>query len=534
MSALTESPLLALAITCAAALFIGGHLAKKKSGPPLPPGPPPLPVVGNVRGIDTHAPWRTYREWGYIYGPIVHTRLFDKHICIINTEEDARELLDRRSQIYSDRPEIATNELFGSAFNSAFLRYGPRWRLHRRLFHQTFRPDHVQTYRPMQLQKGYQLLLGLLDTPEDIFGHLKRSVCPLQDGDHPIPISYAHRHGSSIIMAAAYGYDTKPRDDPYVTAIQKALDFLIAYLSPQASAVVGAFPFILWLPSWFPGLSIKSNAAKSRLLVKEWVDRPFEYVQETINSGTAVPSMATDFLTKQDEQLSPDMMAAIKEASATAFAAGAETTIGALRVFVYAMMKNPEVQKKAQAEIDAVVGTERLPTFDDRRLLPYIDAIVRETLRWLPILPLGVPHATTEDDVYKGYLIPKGSLILANIWAMGHDEARFSNPSEFKPERFLTPGGELTDEALNFAWGFGRRSCVGRHMADASVWSAIVLILSTFNISKQKDNEGREIDAELDWSVGVTVRLEPFPCALAPRSKDMTAERLAALFSASA
>ena len=87
------------------------------------------------------------------------------------------------------------------------------------------------------------------------------------------------------------------------------------------------------------------------------------------------------------------------------------------------MMLNPSIQSKAQAEIDALLslhpdglGPDRLPTYEDRPNLPYIDAVVKEVLRWMPVAPMGLPHVTTEDDVYKGWYIPKGALMLANIW----------------------------------------------------------------------------------------------------------------------
>ena len=81
-----------------------------------------------------------------------------------------------------------------------------------------------------------------------------------------------------------------------------------------------------------------------------------------------------------------------------------------------AMALFPEAQRKAQEEIDRVVGTDRLPTFEDRENLPYVDALVKEALRWHPVVPMGVPHVTTEDDIYEGYFIPKGSILLPNIW----------------------------------------------------------------------------------------------------------------------
>lgn len=84
------------------------------------------------------------------------------------------------------------------------------------------------------------------------------------------------------------------------------------------------------------------------------------------------------------------------------------------------MALNPDVQRKAQEELDRVIGPNKLPTFADRENLPYIDAVVKETLRWHPVGPIGLPHMTTADDIYEGYRIPKGSIILPNIWYVSH------------------------------------------------------------------------------------------------------------------
>lgn len=84
------------------------------------------------------------------------------------------------------------------------------------------------------------------------------------------------------------------------------------------------------------------------------------------------------------------------------------------------MVLNPNVQKRAQEEIDRVVGTSRLPDMSDRENLPYINAVVNEVLRWHPVTPLGVTHAASEDDTYNGYFIPKGSILVSNIWCVSH------------------------------------------------------------------------------------------------------------------
>ena len=138
------------------------------------------------------------------------------------------------------------------------------------------------------------------------------------------------------------------------------------------------------------------------------------------------------------------------------------------------MAKHPDIQRRAQEEVDRVVGNDRLPDFNDRPCLPYIDAIYRELLRHTPPLALGLPHVATDDDIYEGYFIPRGTfsddqyesdliiallgaIVIGNIWAMTHDETKYPDPLTFKPERFLDSNGRLNDDSRIMAYGFGRR-----------------------------------------------------------------------------
>jgi len=163
------------------------------------------------------------------------------------------------------------------------------------------------------------------------------------------------------------------------------------------------------------------------------------------------------------------------------------------------MVLNPDVQRKAQEEIDRVVGTHRLPGYEDRPFLPYIEALYREVMRWRPPFPLSIPHATIKDDIYKGYFIPKGAAIFANIWAMTHNPAIYPDPDVFNPERFITQGRLNNDDQVS-AFGFGRRGCVGRHMGSATVWMMIVSVLASFDIAKAKDVEGNEAEVNDEYT----------------------------------
>lgn len=124
------------------------------------------------------------------------------------------------------------------------------------------------------------------------------------------------------------------------------------------------------------------------------------------------------------------------------------------------MITHPEVMKKAQAEIDSVVGSDRLPTFSDRSSLPYLDCVMTEVLRMGVAVPLGLPHRLMEDDVYRGMFIPKGTLVFANVWNILRDEALYPEPFEFKPERYLVEADELTvrrRDPRQYVFGYGRR-----------------------------------------------------------------------------
>ncbi|EIW84440.1 cytochrome P450 [Coniophora puteana RWD-64-598 SS2] len=176
------------------------------------------------------------------------------------------------------------------------------------------------------------------------------------------------------------------------------------------------------------------------------------------------------------------------------------------------MVLYPDVQARAREEIEAVVGTERLPDFRDRPALPYIEAVLREILRWKPVVPLGIPHAAASDDVYDGFMIPKRAVIIPNLWAMARDPLKYSSPDTFSPERFLDSNGNLVHDTPYFVFGFGRRICPGRHLALGSVWIAIAQILASFSIEKAKDAAGTSIDPNPGWTHGVTSCPKPFPC----------------------
>lgn len=478
----------------------------KQRKPCLPPGPVPLPLLGNVLSIDTKEPWLTYTEWGAAYGDLVFVRLLGHEVVVINSQHVADALLEKRSRIYSDRPYIATLEPFGWSGSFALIGYGDKWRLCRRLFHQTFRPDSALKFRPMQIKRAREMIVNLIDDPQNYHSHFAT-------------------FSSSVGMSVTYGYQTRPRDDPLVRIVENALVIGLEMMTQERATLLHLFPFLLRLPDWCWGSAIKRDAQVSTRRMTEMTDLPFQYVQEhmTENLSLGRVSMVSDNLRrmeKPDQASNAIFETALKDAAATAIMGSYETTTSTLMTFALAMVLYPDVQRRAQAEIDSVVGEDRLPTFEDRASLPYVESVLRETLRWHPILPNGVPHATLSDDIFDGYFIPKGATVVCNIWGISRDEKRYPEASSFKPERFMDVNNALTDDdPARYVFGFGRRGCPGRYAADASLWSAIVTMLATVEFSPAKDDQGNAIEFTPRFTTGLTHSPLVFPCNISARSR---------------
>ncbi|KAG6919125.1 hypothetical protein DXG01_008932 [Tephrocybe rancida] len=217
-------------------------------------------------------------------------------------------------------------------------------------------------------------------------------------------------------------------------------------------------------------------------------------------------------------------------------AAAIETTTISLQTFILACIRYPAWITTAQKEIDAIVGSERLPSFKDRPFLPYVDAIVREIHRWRPAAPFGLPHQSTASDVieYKGkpFFIPKGSIIFAVPWnalqtfdrAIEHDQTVFEEHDRFMPERFLDANGDLKSDYETSSFGFGRRTCPGVPFAERTLWIAIATMLWTFNIRASEETDPKTglpfhyTDSDAAFSGDLTNSPLEFPAVFEPRS----------------
>ncbi|EJD42939.1 cytochrome P450, partial [Auricularia subglabra TFB-10046 SS5] len=493
----------------AAILFLVGvaYIARQylsaRSALPLPPGPPAHGVLGNVADIPTSNEWEVYTEMGKKYGAVIHLRILTRRIIVLNNLQVAMDLLNKRSNIYSDRPTfVLLNDLAGWGWTLAGMSYGEMWRAIRRIFHSYFLSGGSERYRDLLIRSNIAFLRALLDTPQNFMQHIR--TLPARN-----------------ILSSTYGIDVADSDDPWVRLADESIQ-TISEAGLPGSYAVDWLPILRFVPTWFPGASFKRKARHWLKLSSRMRSAPLEHVKENLRGGEVQSSMVASLLQNglDGRSVSEEI---IGHAAGMTYLGGADTSVSLVTAFFLSMVLHPPVQKRAQEEIDRVLGHARLPEFGDRELLPYVGAVLLEVMRLYPVLPLSLPRRVMEEDEYMGMRIPKGATVLPNLWAMLRDENFYANPHEFTPERYLNPLGQLdhsrTLDPRNIVFGFGRRLCPGRIFADDAAWLAITTVLACFDIGRAVNERGEEIVPSGEMRSGLVACPRPFMCRITPRSE---------------
>jgi len=286
--------------------------------------------------------------------------------------------------------------------------------------------------------------------------------------------------------------------------------------------LVDLIPALKYLPTWFPLASFHKDAAYARYHFRQMAEVPFNQVKKEMASGTAVPSFTSHILENIDElsdQTSrAEMEEILKMACLTMYGAGVDTMYAATLSFFLAMILYPDVQKKAQAELDLIIGTDRLPTLQDRDQLPYVNALIQEVLRWHMPAPLAIPHRLSEDDEYNGRRIPANSVVLPNLWYISRYSTKLDRPDEFIPERFINAAPGTIIDPYTYVFGFGRRICPGRYVAINLLFIVISSVLAAFELSKPADGNGNDLPFDPKFNPNAICYPEPFECRIRPRS----------------
>ncbi|KAF2026772.1 cytochrome P450 [Setomelanomma holmii] len=469
-----------------------------------PPGPPTLPLIGNLHLMPKEKAHLQFQKWAEEYGPVYSLILGTKVMIVLSSDQAIKDLLDKRSAIYSSRPDMYLGKVVSGGLRMLLMEYGETWRMIRKIVHNNLNIKAARTYLPYQDLENKAMLVGFLERPELFVDHIRR-------------------YTNSLTTQMVFGFRTTSIEDPKLKQLFHGFEKFCEVTGTQTAALLDLFPILRTLPDFALPLrryAKKLHEKEAGLYVGHWLN-----VKKQIKNGTARPCFCLDLARAQDEEKFSDPLAGY--VSGSLLEAGSDTTAATLVGFVQAMLLFPEVARAAQEELDRVCG-DRFPTLDDEPNLSYIRGCVKESMRWMPTDILGVPHAVIRDDQYMGYKIPKGAGVMWNVWAVHMDPKRHPDPRRFDPARYANDTQTAAEAANNpvasqrdhFVFGAGRRLCQGMHIAERSLFLAIARLLWTFQFELAQDVHGNAImpDAD-DLTEGLFVLPKPFPARIVPRDE---------------
>ncbi|KAI0278781.1 cytochrome P450 [Russula aff. rugulosa BPL654] len=474
---------------------------RRRKGLSYPPGPPSWPIIGNFLDIPKETPWIAYTDMSKQYGDVVYLRTFSKVIVVLSSFSAIKDLLEKRGEYYSDRTSIPIMKMLDFEWPVFMIELGDTWRKERKILDGSLRPGAIMSYRRVMQEKTRELLVQLRENPKDFDNRVKL-----------------------VIMSLTFGYDLKD-GDKILEASNQFASMQRQFFVPARGALVNLLPILRHIPSWVPYFIYKPLVRIGRKMSERIRNEPIEFVKNALNNGTAVHSLASEHLQELEDLVGPPrqkqeeiVVAALGSLYRDFLPTPAIKTVSSINSLFLALVLFPRVQRRAQAELDAVVGRDRLPTFDDRQHLPYIEAMCKELMRWLMVAPIGISHSLRKDDVYKGFFIPKVRCFRAIL----HDPVVYPEPDKFKPERFLNQDGTVRDDPmLSLVFGIGKRICPGRHLVESTIFIVASSILSVFNVTNAKDENGNDIPVKVAIAPdpGVIVHPDKFECSILPRDK---------------
>ncbi|KAF8511560.1 cytochrome P450 [Hysterangium stoloniferum] len=465
--------------------------------PRYPPGPSGLPIIGNTLQIPFDKPWKYFERLHKKYGDIVQLSLGGDNVLILSHPDDAEELLGKRSFNYSSRKmQVYVGKYQSNGNRFVLLPYNAKFKKHRSVYTQVLHPRVLVTYEPFQIAESIRLLYDSLIRPREWIKNSKR-------------------FSASLIYRLTYGRPFGEDDDD----LNELLEITERSLKDgyPGAHLVDIFPVLDVLPNFLAPWRARAKAAHDvelRLFSKLALE-----VKHRMDSGEALDCL-TAHLWKKQKEMDLDLEE-LSYIAGQGMEAGSDTTSSTMQWFFIAMALHPECMKKAQIEIDSVVGSEgdSMPGFEHIDRLPYCVALMKEVMRWNPTVATGFPHVSEADDEYKGYKASR-TMVIACIWTLHHNENVYPDPYTFSPERFIEQAQNESIQSSTLSDGhYGYGKCPGHYLASKSLWIAMARMLWAFDIKPESNSHGKpvRIDPEA-CHFGVTTSPFYTPLDLIPRS----------------
>ncbi|KAK4927845.1 hypothetical protein LTR66_016268, partial [Elasticomyces elasticus] len=417
-------------------LFVRAALTYGHRTSNMPHGPPTVPFIGNAHLIPKSYTHIKLTEWARKYGGLYMLKVGNSNMAVVTDRRIVKEVIDSKSAIYSHRPHsYVSHELITKGDHLLVMHYGPQWRTFRRLVHQHLMESMVEsTHLRIVNAEAIQLVRDYM----------------LDPGHH---MAHPKRYSNSITNSIVFGIRTADRHGKNMNRLYKLMEQWSEIMETGATPPVDIFPWLKNIPERFFGNYV-SKARAIGVQMETLYEGILQKVEKRRESGADLGTFMDRVLSTQDRNELPRHQLAF--IGGVLMEGGSDTSSSLTLAIVQALIQNPDVQRKAHAEIDAVVGHDRSPVWDDLARLPYINMIVKEGHRWRPILPICFPHALGEgmpisyldwiptdvtlltelDDWIDGKFLPKGTVVVVNTWGLHMDPNQEYDPAAFIPERF--------------------------------------------------------------------------------------------------
>ncbi|TVY87600.1 Cytochrome P450 monooxygenase, partial [Lachnellula willkommii] len=484
----------------ARSLFYLPRITDWAASTPHAAGPPTVPFFGNALQIPTTGLGKKFHAWSKEYGSVFSLTVGGSNIVVLCDRKSVHQLLDKKGSIYSDRPPQYVANYITHGDHLTLENQTPSWREKRSVVTRNLNPKMLdEKHWRVQEAEAVFFMNNLLKRPDEIF-------------------QLAKLYTASVAATLLYGQRATDVDSFWYKDLYELMEQWLTAQEPGANPPIDEMPIIKYFPGHW-----KNRAVKTRKTMDEMWTKARAIVDARRARGEKRDCFIDAKLDDYEKAGWPMSQHAFNNLFGELLEAGADTTANSILTLILAFAKYPEVQRRAREEIDKVCGTERAPLFSDFKNLPYINACVKEGMRWRPTAPAGLPHMSNKDDEYEGMFIPKGSMIFVGIWAIHQNDKIFSNCDEFNPDRYLGHPGLAAEYALphHYGYGAGRRMCPGMHLAERNMWRIAAKLLWAFDISEPLDSMGNVVPLDPDgYNSAILVAPLPFKVRVVPRSKE--------------